>query len=213
MAGLLRYRAVARLYDVISAEPVYRVGRRLGIAQLELAPGDVVVDVGCGTGLSFPEVLARIGPAGRLLGIDASAAMLTRARRRVDVQGWTNVDLLEADLTTVSADAVIDRLGGPASAVLASYSLSLMPAWPTAWAVMKDVAGPGGRLAVVDMQPPVGVPAPLRWLATLVCLLGGSDLHARPWTAVESDCQQVTSASARGGHLQIRSGQVVRSDD
>jgi len=53
MAGLLRYRAVARLYDVISAEPVYRVGRRLGIAQLELAPGDVVVDVGCGTGLSF----------------------------------------------------------------------------------------------------------------------------------------------------------------
>ncbi len=119
-----RYAAGARWYDLISAEPVYRAGRRIGIAQLGLHEGDTVIDIGCGTGLNFPLIQDAIGATGRLVGLDASADMLSQARRRADRRGWANVDLLQADATTVAPDAVIAVLGSRADAVLATYALS-----------------------------------------------------------------------------------------
>ena len=202
-----RYAAGARWYDLISAEPVYRAGRRIGIAQLELHEGDTVIDIGCGTGLNFPLIQDAIGATGRLVGLDASADMLSQARRRADRRGWANVDLLQADATTVAPDAVIAVLGSRADAVLATYALSLMQDWQRAWHTMLAVAGPAARLCVVDMQPPEGPAALLGWLARLACRLGGSDIHARPWSALERDCARVQAASARAGHIQIRTGE------
>lgn len=204
-----RYRVAARFYDVISAEPVYRAGRRIGIEQLALEPGDTVVDIGCGTGLNFSLIQAKIGPSGLLLGVDASRDMLDQADRRARAHGWDNVRLMRADATTVTPAAITDLAGGPAAAVLATYALSLMEDWPAAWSTMQAIAAPGARLAVVDMQPPVGRAALLGWLARMACWLGGSDIHARPWTSVEGDCRDVQGGGVRGGHVQIRSGRVA----
>jgi demethylmenaquinone methyltransferase/2-methoxy-6-polyprenyl-1,4-benzoquinol methylase len=60
---------------------------------LDLRPADTVVDVGCGTGLCFAEILDRIGPSGRLVGVEPSVDMLGRASERVARAGWRNVDL------------------------------------------------------------------------------------------------------------------------
>lgn len=201
-----RYRGVARFYDVVSAEPVYRAGRRIGIGQLALKPGDTVVDIGCGTGLNFELLEDAIGPTGRLVGVDRSGDMLAQARRRVQEHGWGNVELLHADATTVAAATVIDVARRPADAVLATYSLSLMRDWRAAWVMMLAVAARPGRLCVVDMQPTVGAAVVLGWLARLACRLGGSDINARPWSAVEADCDHVLAAAARGGHIQVRTG-------
>ncbi len=205
-----RYRSAARFYDVISAEPVYRAGRRIGIDQLGLKPADTVVDIGCGTGLNFSLIQDKIGSRGILLGVDASSDMLEQARSRSLAHGWKNVRLMQADATTVSPAAVTARAGGPADAVLATYSLSLMGEWRSAWSRMQVIAAPGARLSVVDMQLPEGPGALLGWLARLACLLGGSDIHANPWTGVEADCDQVLRGSARGGHIQIRTGRLRR---
>ena len=204
--GATKYGASARWYDLISAEPVYRAGRRIGIDQLDLRPGDVVVDLGCGTGLNFPGLRTRIGPTGRLVGVDASADMLVQARRRIVGSGWTNVELIHADATTLAPDVLQAVAGREVDAVLATYALSLMSRWPAAWSTMLGVTRPGGRLCVVDMQLPVGVVAPLRWLARLACRVGGSDITAHPWTAVETDCSDVQHGAARREHLQIRTG-------
>lgn len=212
MNGPERYRAAARFYDVISVEPVYRAGRRIGIDQLDLALNDTVVDIGCGTGLNFSLIQDKIGPCGLLLGVDTSSDMLEQARSRSLTHGWRNVRLMRADATTVSPAAVTARAGGPAAAVLATYSLSLMGEWRAAWSRMQAIAAPGARLAVVDMQSPVGLGALLGWLARLACALGGSDIHAHPWTGVEADCDQVERESARGGHIQIRSGRLTAAD-
>lgn len=206
-----RYRFVARFYDVLSAEPVYRAGRRIGIGQLALKPGDTVVDIGCGTGLNFELLEAAIGPTGRLLGVDRSGEMLARARRRVQAHGWDNVELLHVDATTVAPETVIQAARRRADAVLATYSLSLMRDWRAGWATMLAVAGRPGRLCVVDLQPTVGPAVVLGWLARLACLLGGSDINARPWSAMGADCDQVISAAARGGHIQVRTG-AARDD-
>ena len=65
------------------------------------------------------------------------------------------------------------------------------------------------RVGVVDMQDPVGRARWLTPLARLACALGGSDITAAPWRAVEERCVDVVRASARGGHLQIRAGKLV----
>lgn len=204
--GERRYARLAWAYDLTSGEPLYRAGRRLGIDALGLRPGQCVLDVGCGTGLNFPLLVERVGAYGLALGVDASAAMLAQARGRVARAGWANVRLLEADATTLDLVRVRKEAGGPIDAALATYALSLMPDWRAAWRRMHEVVRPGGRLAVVDMQRPDGPAIALTPLARLATFLGGADIDAHPWTAVESDCTGVTVGRAWGGHLQVRAG-------
>ncbi len=206
-----RYRLAARSYDLLSAEPVYRAGRRLGIAALNLRPGDLVVDVGCGTGLNFAGLLEAVGPTGRVVGLDASTAMLRQAAARTLRSGWQEVELVQVDVTTTPPETLLGRLGRPCDGVLATYSLSLMHPWRAAWRTVLSLTAPTGRLAVVDLQRPVGVPRPAVWLAELAARLGGSDLDAHPWTAVEQDCTEVRASQSWAGHLQVRSGRASSS--
>ena len=202
-----RYRFSARFYDLISAEwPVYRAGRVAAIDLLALRPGHRVLDIGCGTGLNFPLVQDRIGPTGSITGVDASAQMLAQAQRRSRTAGWDNVRLIEADATTLDAQAM--DVGGDFDAVISTYALSLMSDWPRVVSVMIAAARPGGRVAVVDMQTPVGPARVWTPLARLACLLGGSDIEAHPWTAIEAALTDVRQVSPRGGHIQVRVGSV-----
>lgn len=207
-----RYAALAPFYDLLSAEhPVYRAGRKAGISALAPRPGDQVLDIGCGTGLNFELLQDAVGPAGTIVGIDASSRMLDQARRRVQRRGWSNVVLLAADATTLRPEGISARIvaaGGRerSDAALATYALSLMPEWQSAWRRMLELCTPEAVLAVVDMQDPTGPWSVLSPLARLACRLGGADIGARPWRAVERDCADVAADSARGGHLQVRAG-------
>jgi ubiquinone/menaquinone biosynthesis C-methylase UbiE len=59
---------VAESYDALTAAgDAYR---RRAVEALALRPGEAVLDVGCGTGLNLPALCARVGPRGRVIGID-----------------------------------------------------------------------------------------------------------------------------------------------
>ena len=205
-----RYTHFASLYDLISMEPIYRTGRRLGIGGLDLRPGDRVLDVGCGTGWNFPLLEEEIGESGLIIGVDLSEQMLEQAARRVKRQGWGNVSLVranaetldETDLKTIGVDAAPRAF----DAVLFTYSLSLMTNWQRAWRQATTLARDQARVTVVDMQLPQ---AGARWfspLARLACALGGSDIMAHPWTVLERETAHVEEWSLRGGHIQVRAG-------
>ena len=207
MRGSDRYTFSARCYDVISGEwPVYRAGRIVGIDLLALIAGDEVLDIACGTGLNFAHLQRRIGPSGTITAIDVSEQMLDQARRRVRKSGWRNVRLIQAD----AADVKPASLGRSQrfDAAISTYGLSLMPQWRRALARMVEVTRAGGRVAIVDMQNPVGFAAVLSPLAQLACQLGGSDINAHPWTPIESSLTDVRAASVRGGHIQVRAGAI-----
>jgi len=55
--------------------------RQETIGSLNLQPGQTVLDIACGTGRNFPLILEKIGPTGRLVGVDYTDAMLARARK------------------------------------------------------------------------------------------------------------------------------------
>ena len=81
LRAIERYRAHAEGYDA-SAARTMRLRRRT-IAALKLRRGDSVLDVACGTGLSFPLLLAAVGEEGRITGVELSPDMARRARDRI----------------------------------------------------------------------------------------------------------------------------------
>lgn len=195
-----KYTVATRFYDVLSLEwPVYRAGRVRAIRAMGLRPGMRVLDLGCGTGLNHPLLQDAVGSTGTVVGVDSSRQMLAQARRRASRHGWRNVELLQADMTQVDGIGTVD-------AVLATYTLSVVPGWERAWALAVAATRPGRRMAVVDMQLPLGAAKVAAPLARLACAAGGADIHAHPWTAVERDCIDVTAMSLRGGHVQVRVG-------
>lgn len=199
------YGRGARWYDALSGEFVYRAGRRAGIELLGLRKGDTVLDLGCGTGLNLPELMQRVGPTGRIIGLDRSTDMLAVAERRAERHGWSNVTLVHADATDFDGR---DIPGGSVDAVLATYALSVFPDPDAAWRNARSVLRAGGRACIVDMQPPTGAARLLSPVAHLAAAAGGSDLEARPWQLLERDGTRLVRRTLRGGHVVAVAGTV-----
>jgi SAM-dependent methyltransferase len=100
------YDALARYAPVVG-----RLRARLA-DRLALAPGDTVVEMGCGTGANLPYLRERVGPSGTVVGVDATRPMLARARRLVERRGWENVHVVQGDATRPPVEDPVDAVVG-----------------------------------------------------------------------------------------------------
>jgi ubiquinone/menaquinone biosynthesis C-methylase UbiE len=88
-----------------------RLVKRMRIAavrRLELQPGDHVLDLGCGTGASFPYLVSAVGSTGRVTGVDLSDEMTAVARARVTTAGWDNVDIIVSEAANAPLPTQVD---------------------------------------------------------------------------------------------------------
>jgi ubiquinone/menaquinone biosynthesis C-methylase UbiE len=131
----------------LGRDPVYR---EAACRALRLAPGERVLDLGCGTGLDFTWLCPAVGPAGRVIGVDLSRAMLAAARRRARAAGWTNVRLVQAE------GGRFRLAPGRLDAALSTYALTTIPDWPAALDAMAAALRPGGRVVILDDRLPPG---------------------------------------------------------
>jgi S-adenosylmethionine-diacylgycerolhomoserine-N-methlytransferase len=203
-----RYRFGTQFYDALSGEcMVYRAGRVAGIELMGLHAGDTVVDIGCGTGLSFELLVAAVGPTGQVIGVDASPQMLQVAAKCAARNGWSNVRVVQADATHISAaDLAVEGTPPPIDAVFFAYALSVMGSHPTVLERAATLLTPGGRVGIVDMQRPVGAAKFFTPLARLACWMGGADIEAHPWKWLTARAENVLQTSRRGGHIQAVTG-------
>jgi demethylmenaquinone methyltransferase/2-methoxy-6-polyprenyl-1,4-benzoquinol methylase len=123
--------------------------RQRAVEALRLEKGDRVVEIGCGTGRNFALLERAVGPAGTLIGVDISEAMLARARKRAARHAWSNIELVQSDAASYVFPASVD-------AVLSTYTLVILPEYDRviekACRALKD----GKRCAVLDQKLPSG---------------------------------------------------------
>jgi arsenite methyltransferase len=110
-----------------------------------LSPGERVVDVGCGAGIDSLIASGMVGPAGRVVGIDMTPAMLERATASATEVSVTN---LEFRIGFAEALPVAD---GWADVVISNGVLNLFPDKSAGLAEMARVLKPGGRLQIGDI--------------------------------------------------------------
>jgi phosphatidylethanolamine/phosphatidyl-N-methylethanolamine N-methyltransferase len=144
------YRRWARLYDQAFGA-VSAAARRRGIETVNALPGHHVLEVGVGTGLALPQYRSEK----RITGIDLSADMLARARRRVTELGLTNIQALRE----MDAEAT-DFPDNAFDIVVAMFVASVVPNPHRLMAEMKRVVRPGGHILVVGHYAAAGGP---RW--------------------------------------------------
>src|SRR5215467_2625167 len=84
------YQKQARGYDQSGIHGLDAF-RGEAVRRLELRRGDLVVDLGCGTGLNFALLQEAIGETGRIIGMDLTDSTLEQARRGIAREGWNNV--------------------------------------------------------------------------------------------------------------------------
>lgn len=134
------YRRLASSYDVWFGL-VTGVARRRTVAVVNAAPGRRVLEVGVGTGLALP----LYDPSKRVHGIDLSAAMLEKARARVERVGLAHVEAIE------EMDAEAMTFGDASFDVaVAMFVASVVPRpWRLA-AEMRRVVRPGGLMLFVN---------------------------------------------------------------
>jgi len=185
------YRKKAKHYDITSRlypAPGYpQRGQRLRAVQaLDLRAGDTVVDMACGTGLNFSLLEQAIGPAGRIVGVDLTDAMLAQAQDRIETNGWSNVSLVQADAAGFDFPTEVD-------AILSTYALSQVPDCAAVIAHGAAALSAGGRWVVLDLKVPDRTPGWLTQLGTAtVRPFAWIDewVMRRPWEAIRTAMQE-----------------------
>jgi len=175
------YDLFSTFYDG-SVEFVYRSVRPQVAAELQLQPGDHVLDLACGTGPNHPHLMQAITDSGKLFGVDFSEGMLRRAKKAGEKNGWTNLYPLQRDARELTIADLEEASGGPVhlDAILVTLGLSVIPDWET---VLRNTFGllkPGGRYVIFDVFAQRWVPQ--SWL---VKHLAQADLYRESWKLLE----------------------------
>lgn len=117
---------------------------------LAAAPGESVLDVGCGPGPTTLALAERVGPTGRVVGVDVSAPLLALGRKRA--AGRANVTFVEADAETTIPP------GAPFDAVFSRFGVMFFASPVAAFTTLHRAATPDGRLTFVCWQQAVANP-------------------------------------------------------
>jgi ubiquinone/menaquinone biosynthesis C-methylase UbiE len=140
------YNAASDHFDDPALSFWDRFGQRT-VERLGLSPGEIVLDVCCGSGASALPAAARVAPDGRVIGVDLSDRLIDLCRAKAAMRGLRNVevrwgDMEHLDFPDESFDAVVCVFG-------LFFADDMTSAASGLWRLVR----PGGRLAITTWGP------------------------------------------------------------
>lgn len=133
------YTSYAGIYDRLFGK-VFHEGRESAIRNLSVKPNERVLEVGVGTGLALPMYPRHC----RIVGIDLSEGMLSRARERAQRQDMDHVELHRMDA------GAMDFTDNSFDTVVAAYVVTAVPDYRSVVKEMIRVCRPGGRIIMLN---------------------------------------------------------------
>jgi ubiquinone/menaquinone biosynthesis C-methylase UbiE len=201
--ALAQYRRRAKVYDweLAAFEPI----RRQAIARLCLVQGATVMDVGCGTGLSFEPLQQAIGSRGHIIGIEQCPEMLDQARARVAQQHWRNVTLLN---TPVEASKIKTR----ADAVLFHFTHDVLRNPEAIHHVVRGLK-PGAHVVAAGLQWANPWAWHTNWSVWLAAIHSVTSLEGldQPWSLLVKHLSELQVSTTLMGGVYIASGIFVNA--
>jgi ubiquinone/menaquinone biosynthesis C-methylase UbiE len=213
------YTLGAPVYDLASRVLFYEKARSRAVELLHLQEGQIVLDIASGTGRNIPLLRERVGPAGRVVGLDYTRAMLAVAQRKARRGGWDNVGFLRLDAARLSrhvlGEAKLLSEDEQVDAVICTLALSCIPAWHDAYRAMLHIVRPGGRVAIMDTDYPAkagstGEVVAIRPLQMLICRLAGVAGGRQPWLRLPGDVDDAVVETFVGGYVGVSAGTARR---
>lgn len=140
------------------------------LAFLDLQPGETVLDLGSGPGLDALLAARKVGPGGRVIGVDMTPPMIEKARAAASRMGFAHV---EFRLGRLEALPVAE---GSVDAVTSNCVINLVPDKRAVFTEVARVLRPGGRLVISDIVLDGPLPAAIEKdvMAYVGCISGGA---------------------------------------
>lgn len=149
------YRYQRYFYD--TTRKFYLFGRDKLIAQMDVQPGENVLEVGCGTGRNLI-ILAKKHPKSNFFGLDASSEMLKTAQMKADAaKASENIDLQVALADDFTYDGTF-KLAEPFDSIYFSYSITMIPPWRESIENALSNVKPGNKVYIVDFYDQAKLP-------------------------------------------------------
>jgi len=178
-------------------------GNPLGM--LELSEGETVLDLGSGAGIDCFLAAKRVGPTGRVIGVDMTPEMVARARANAASVGADHVEFRLGELEALPvSDGSID-------AIISNCVVNLVPDKARVFAEAFRVLKPGGRISISDIVLLAEVPARIRdSVEAYVACLSGAILRDEYLRLIEeAGFTDVTVTEARGFDIEDAIGRDV----
>ena len=155
-------------------------GNPTGFANIR--PGDVVVDFGCGGGIDVVLAAHKVGPQGRVVGVDGTPQMIERAKQAVAEAGLqdSNIEFRNAYLDNTQLP------DGFADAVISNCVINLCPDKDAVYEEAFRIVRLGGRIAISDIVFTENIASELqeRFQSTWPGCLGGAIAEENYWQTV-----------------------------
>ena len=170
-----------------------------------LKPGEVLLDLGSGAGFDAFIAAPKVGPTGRVIGVDMTGEMLAKARKNVaafrERTGLANVEFRLGEIEHLPvADASVD-------VVISNCVINLSPDKGQVWREIARVLKPGGRVAVSDLALLQPLPGPVvEMVEALVGCIAGAQL-------VSETERMATEAGLTDIQLKPKAGYVAAMTD